>query len=264
MDEWKKKRVAGSKGLGLVVKLKAVKSVLKKWQREVRLEDYSLEKLESRLKVIEARAKVSGWNPNLRDERRKVLADMWSALLKEKRNWRQKARVKWIPEGDRNSNFFHLVCNARRRRNFFDKIYIDGALCVGPSQVRVGKGMRASFWRDLKVAGIPLAEAFSRIHALAAKKIGVVNEFGAWNGTMWQWNIVNMMPIFGYEYEVWFNFINEVEKFKMRRSIPDSLIWTPTSSGQVSVSSFQREIEARMANVTHFLEMACVEWGGAS
>ncbi|KAK3222324.1 hypothetical protein Dsin_009349 [Dipteronia sinensis] len=97
MEEWKNKMVAGSKGLGLAMKLKAVKIVFKKWQREVKLEDFSLGKMESRLEAIEVRAKASWWNLNLRDDRRKVLADMWS-----------------------------------------DKIYSDGALCVGPSQVRAG------------------------------------------------------------------------------------------------------------------------------
>ncbi|KAK3219374.1 hypothetical protein Dsin_013344 [Dipteronia sinensis] len=91
-------------------------------------------KMESRLEAIKVRVNASGWNSNLRDDKRKVLEDMWSALLKEKRCWRQKAIVKWILEEDRNSNFFHLVCNSRRLRNFVDKIYIDDALCVAESR----------------------------------------------------------------------------------------------------------------------------------
>ncbi|KAK3229009.1 hypothetical protein Dsin_000890 [Dipteronia sinensis] len=238
MDEWKKKRVTGSKGLGLAVKLKAVKSVLKNWQRVVRLEDYSLDKLESRLEVIEAMAKMSGWNSNLRDERRKVLHLVW--------DW---------DGGHLTSNFITSVGGLLKTNLMADEIIAE---LLG---VVVGNGMRASFWRDLKVAGIPLADACPRIHALAAKKIRAINEFGAWNDIVWQWNIVTRRPLLGWEEEFWFNFINEVEKFKLRRSMPDFLIWTLTSYGQLSVSSFRREIEARMANDTHRLENALL-WSG--
>ncbi|KAK3224332.1 hypothetical protein Dsin_011357 [Dipteronia sinensis] len=64
------------------------------------------------------------------------MSEIWATLLKEERNWRQKARVKWFLDGGRNSNFFHIACNSRRHRNFIDNISINGVLCKGPSQVR--------------------------------------------------------------------------------------------------------------------------------
>ena len=39
---------------------------------------------------------------------------------------RQKARVKWIKEGDSNSNQFHRLINHRRRKNAIQGILIDG------------------------------------------------------------------------------------------------------------------------------------------
>ena len=39
-------------------------------------------------------------------------------ILREEIHWRQKAKVKWVKDGDYNSKFFHKVANDRRNRNF--------------------------------------------------------------------------------------------------------------------------------------------------
>ena len=38
--------------------------------------------------------------------------------MREEIHWIQKARVKWVKEGDCNSKFFHKVANDRRNRKF--------------------------------------------------------------------------------------------------------------------------------------------------
>lgn len=38
-------------------------------------------------------------------------------LLKEEDYWRQRAKVYWLQEGDRNTNFFHAMASQRKRRS---------------------------------------------------------------------------------------------------------------------------------------------------
>ncbi|KAK3217811.1 hypothetical protein Dsin_011781 [Dipteronia sinensis] len=128
--------------------------------------------------------------------------------------------------------------------------------------VVVGNGKLASFWRDLKVAGCPLGEVFPRILALAVNKTGAVEEFDVWNGAVWQWKVGTMRPVLGWEEEVWLNFMEEVGKFKMRKSRPDTLIWKLTPSRQFSVCSVRREIEARKVEVTSLASGTALLWSG--
>lgn len=46
-------------------------------------------------------------------------------LVQEEMLWRQKLRIDWIKEGDRNTRFFHTTTLMRRRRNKLDVLLDD-------------------------------------------------------------------------------------------------------------------------------------------
>ena len=61
-------------------------------------------------------------NHDLSSERTLRRRKLKELLLKEKVQWRQKSRVKWIKEGDCNSKLFHRVANGRRNRKFIKSL----------------------------------------------------------------------------------------------------------------------------------------------
>ena len=42
--------------------------------------------------------------------------------MREEIHWRQKARMKWVKEGDYNSKFYHKVANGWRNRKYIKEL----------------------------------------------------------------------------------------------------------------------------------------------
>ena len=74
----------------------------------------------------------------MREERAIVIAGLWKAFKEEEQEWKQKSRVKWLLDGDKNTKFFHNVSNARQRMNYIGEVVIDGKVCKDPAQMREG------------------------------------------------------------------------------------------------------------------------------
>ena len=60
----------------------------------------------------------------------------WALL--EEMFWWQKSRELWLKEGDKNPIFFYKMADAHRRRNFLEKLKVNGVLLVGKSGIEEG------------------------------------------------------------------------------------------------------------------------------
>ena len=68
---------------------------------------------------LDRKAIESRWNGESKQERMMLNSELWKIIRHEEQAWRQKSRVKWLLEGDRNTRFFHCVMNGRWRSNSF-------------------------------------------------------------------------------------------------------------------------------------------------
>ncbi|KAG9450247.1 hypothetical protein H6P81_010212 [Aristolochia fimbriata] len=58
----------------------------------------------------------------------RAASDLRELVARERIVWKQRARYKWLKEGDANSHFFHAVASARRRSNRVNSLIVNGEL----------------------------------------------------------------------------------------------------------------------------------------
>eukprot|EP00268_Persea_americana_P007340 TRINITY_DN12726_c0_g1_i4.p1 TRINITY_DN12726_c0_g1~~TRINITY_DN12726_c0_g1_i4.p1 ORF type:complete len:100 (-),score=20.69 TRINITY_DN12726_c0_g1_i4:291-590(-) len=63
-------------------------------------------------------------------------ASLHNWLNAESTHWKQRAKIEWLHEGDRNTKFFHISAKAKGIRNRIDKIKVDGTLFEDGSLIK--------------------------------------------------------------------------------------------------------------------------------
>ena len=100
-------------------KLQYVKAKLKDWNKDTFgvLKERKQSILEE-IVNIDAVEQEEVLSSELSAQRALRKGELEELILREEVHWTQKARVKWVKEGDCNSKFFHKVANGRRIRKF--------------------------------------------------------------------------------------------------------------------------------------------------
>jgi hypothetical protein len=134
---WQEPCTTKWKAFQIASKLKRLKGVLKGWNKEVFGEvNLKLRQLKENMESLEKQADEG----NLLTDYGRKMSDLEAELrvlsTTKHRIAHQKARLKWIKEGDANTKFFHARINCRRARNKIVTIKVNNSWVKGVLNVR--------------------------------------------------------------------------------------------------------------------------------
>lgn len=111
-------------------------SKIKKWNREEfgRI-DESREALSKFVENLDLEGERRELSSEEMEDRNDALRRIWDLNRMEEISWRQKSRVNWLKEGDKNTRFFHRIASLRRRINFVGRIRKGNRILEIPQEV---------------------------------------------------------------------------------------------------------------------------------
>ncbi|XP_006590126.1 uncharacterized protein [Glycine max] len=133
--DWGPKPFKG--GFALKVKIKKLKEAIKLWNREHFGDTLKkVQLIEAELNRLEDANITTQLTQHELMKRKTLQAELWAATQAHESLMRQKARVRWIREGDCNSRYFHLLMNYRRTTNAVKGVLINGTWTDDPKSVK--------------------------------------------------------------------------------------------------------------------------------
>ena len=118
-------------------KIKRLKARLKIWNRDHFGDTFKkYKKIEEELNKMEESTIDRHLSPQEVLIKKQLQEDLWVAAQSHESLLRQKARSRWIKEGDCNSHYFHLMLNVGRRSNSLNGVWIDGSWIEEPAKVK--------------------------------------------------------------------------------------------------------------------------------
>ena len=158
---WQSFEVCGCPMFILQRKLKLLKPILKEWNLNVFGNVHiAVDSARAALEKIQLAISLDGFTDVRHVEELLAQDALSNALLVQEKFWAEKARVRWVREGDRNTGYFHTLAKIRRARSSITSLRIGNDLVDDVNILRdhVVQHFTSAFSDDGNIADTGLVE----------------------------------------------------------------------------------------------------------
>ncbi|GAU43110.1 hypothetical protein TSUD_373050 [Trifolium subterraneum] len=134
---WENQRVEGWMGFVLKEKLKGLKILLREWHKqeygglEVKIEELKIE-----ICSLDRKGEEVGLTTQEIESRKVKFGELWKLFKSKEALLFQRARSKWLKEGDANTKFFHSSVKSRMKSNLISALYVDDVWLDSPNSIK--------------------------------------------------------------------------------------------------------------------------------
>ncbi|MCI00522.1 transposon TX1 putative protein, partial [Trifolium medium] len=124
-------------GFILKEKLKGLKVKLKEWNKEIYGDiDTKILFLVEEIKEKDLRGEMLDLSDSDVELRKHHFSELWHLLKSKESMIVQRARSRWLREGNANSRYFHNIMNSRGKRNSIRALELEGGWTEDPTLIR--------------------------------------------------------------------------------------------------------------------------------
>ncbi|KAJ9556157.1 hypothetical protein OSB04_010771 [Centaurea solstitialis] len=118
-------------------KLRHLKSIIKEWRAgKTKDNDLEIDSLKQKIAAIDLLAEVGNVDDTSVNDRAELSAKLNDLLSSKLTDLKQKAKSKWLLDGDENSRFYHGIINNKRKSSRLNGLNINGTWVTGPDRIK--------------------------------------------------------------------------------------------------------------------------------
>ena len=140
--------LGGTRMYNFQQKLKVLKAKIRTWNKEEFGNIFvDKKRIVQELNAIQKRGMESGWEQELKEKEKYLSAQLEAKERQEEFFWKQKSRVKWLQEGDKNTKFFHSATVSNRLGSKIYNLKLPNGTQVG-TRAEVEEGL-VNYFKDI-------------------------------------------------------------------------------------------------------------------
>ncbi|XP_057780066.1 uncharacterized protein LOC130998670 [Salvia miltiorrhiza] len=165
LNSWQRSGISGRSSFVFKEKIKRLKEDLKVWSRSgFGIVEENISNLKKEILKWDSIDDIFGLEEEEALLKSEAEANLFTQLQHRDSTLAQRARNRWLKDGDLNSSLFHKAINGRRAKNDFSGLFVDGAWIQEPFDVKraVKEHFHSQFRKRLRARSVLPADFVNR------------------------------------------------------------------------------------------------------